>query len=69
MAMAALVIASQHMPSDDRNTEMTGRRIAEAEDVGRLRAAPVEPEAEHRQLQVWYEDSNLLLYRSAWRRR
>ena len=67
--MAALVIAWQHIPSDARNTETTGGRISEAEEVGRLRAAPVEPEAEHRQLQVWHEDSNLLLYRSPWRPR
>jgi len=64
MAMAALVIAWQHIPSDARNTETTGGRISEAEEVARLRAALVEPEAEHRQLQVWHEDSNLLLYRS-----
>ena len=69
MAMAALVIAWQHIPSDARNTETTGGRISEAEEVARLRAAPVEPEAEHRQLQVWHEDSNLLLYRSPWRPR
>ena len=69
MAMAALVIAWQLIPSDARNTETTGGRISEAEEVARLRAAPVEPEAEHRQLQVWHEDSNLLLYRSPWRPR
>jgi hypothetical protein len=69
MAMAALVIAWQHLPSDARNTETTGGRISEAEEVARLQAALVEPEAEHRQLQVWHEDSNLLLYRSPWRPR
>ena len=67
MAMAALVITWQHIASDARNTETTGGRISEAEEVARLRAALVEPEAEHRQLQVWHEDSNLLLYRSPWR--
>jgi len=66
MAMAALMIAWQHIPSDDRNTETTGGRISEAEEVARLRAALVQPEAEHRQLQVWHEDSNLLHYRSPW---
>ena len=64
--MAALMIAWQHIPSDDRNTETTGGRISEAEEVARLRAALVQPEAEHRQLQVWHEDSNLLHYRSPW---
>jgi hypothetical protein len=69
-ALAALVIAWQHIPSDAWNTETTGRRmISEAEDVARLRAALVESEAEHRQLQLWHEDSNLLLYRSPWRPR
>jgi hypothetical protein len=66
MAMAALVIAWQLIPSDARNTETTGARISKAEEVARLRATPVEPEAEHRQLQVWHEDGNLLLYRSPW---
>ena len=69
MAMAALVIAWQHIPSDARNTETTNGRISEAEEVARLRATLVDPEAEHRQLQVWHEDSNLLLYRSPWRPR
>jgi hypothetical protein len=69
MAMTALVIAWQHMPSDARNTETTNERISEAEEVARLRATLVDPEAEHRQLQVWHEDSNLLLYRSPWRPR
>ena len=69
MAMAALVIAWQHIPSDARNTETTGGRISEAEEVARLRATLVDPEAEHRQLQAWHEDSNLLLYRSPWRPR
>jgi hypothetical protein len=69
MAMAALVTAWQHMPSDARNTETTGWSISEAEEVAGLRPALVEPEAEHRQLQVWHEDSNLLLYRSPWRPR
>ena len=68
MAMAALVIACQHRPSDAWNTETTGRRISEAEELSRLRAV-VEAEAEHRQLQVWHEDSHLLLYRSPWRPR
>ena len=67
--MAAIVIAWQHIPSDARNTETTGGRISEAEEVARLPAALVEPEAEHRQLQVWHGDSNLLLYRSPWRPR
>lgn len=67
--MATLVIAWQHIPSDARNTETTGGRISEAEEVARLPVALVEPEAEHRQLQVWHEDSNLLLYRSPWRPR
>jgi len=67
--MAALVIAWQHIPSDARNTETTNGRISEAEEVARLRATLVDPEAEHRQLQVWHEDSNLLLYRSPWRPR
>ena len=69
MAMAALVIAWQHIPSDARNTETTGGWISEAEEVARRRAALVEPEAEHRQLQVWHDDSNLLFYRSPWRPR
>src|SRR5688572_5733616 len=54
MAMAALMIAWQHTPSDARNTEATGgRMISEAEEVTRPRAALVEPEAEQEQLQVW----------------
>lgn len=69
MAMAAFVIVWQHIPSDARNTETTGERIAEAEEVAQLRAALVEPAADHRQLEVWHEDSNLLLYRSPWRPR
>jgi hypothetical protein len=69
MAMAALAIVWQHIPSDARNTETIGGRISEAEEIARLRAALVEPEAEYRQLQVWHEDSNLLFYRSPWRLR
>jgi hypothetical protein len=69
MAMAAIVIVWQHIPSDTRNTEATGERISEAEEVARLRSALVESEAEHRRLEVWHEDSNLLLYRSPWRLR
>jgi hypothetical protein len=69
MAMATLVIAWQHIPSDARNTETTGARISKADEIARLRATLVEPEAEHRPLQVWHEDGNLLLYRSPWRPR
>ena len=69
-AMAVLVIAWQHTPSDARNTEATGgRMISEAKEVTRPRAALVEPEAKQEQLQVWHDDSNLLLYRSPWRPR
>ena len=60
--MATLVIAWHHIPSDARNTETTAGSISKEEDV----AALVEPEAEHRQLQIWHADSNLLLYRSPW---
>jgi hypothetical protein len=68
--MAALLIAWQHIPSDARSTETTGgRTISEAKEVARLSAAPAEPEVEHRQLRVWHEDGNLLLYRSPWRAR
>ncbi len=66
MVMAVLVIAWQQIPSDAPNTEMTGGRISEGEEVAQLRAAPAAAEAAHRQLQVWHEDSNLLLYRSPW---
>ena len=69
MAMAALAIVWPHIPSDARNTETTGERIAEAEEAADLRAARVEPVAENRQLELWHEDSNLLLYRSPWRPR
>jgi hypothetical protein len=69
-AMAVLVIAWQHTPSDARNTEATGgRMISEAKEVTRPRAALVEPEAKQEQLQVWHDDSNMLLYRSPWRPR
>jgi hypothetical protein len=66
MAMAALMIAWQHLPSDARYTKTTVETISEAKEVTRLRAL-VKPEAERRQLQVWYQDSNLLLYHSPWR--
>jgi hypothetical protein len=69
MEMAALVIAWLRIASDVRNTETTGGRISEAEEVARLRAALAESETKHRQLQVWHEDSNLLLYGSPWRPR
>ena len=65
--MGALLIAWQHIPSDAPNTETTGGRVSETEEAARLPAAPVVPE--HRQLQIWQEDSNLLLYRSPWRPR
>ena len=69
MAMAAIVIAWQHIPSDARNTETTGGRTSEAEEAARPRAMHVEPETEHKQLQVWHQNGNLLLYRSPWRPR
>ena len=70
MAMAVLVIAWQHTPSDARNTGATGgRMISEAEEVARLPATLMEPEAEHRPLQVWHQNTNLLRYRSPWRPR
>lgn len=62
--MAAVVIAWQHIPNDVRNTETNGGSISEADEVAGPRAALVEPEAEHSHLQVWHEDSDLLLYRS-----
>ena len=83
MAVAALVIAWQHVPSDARQIETVGAGTSEAEEVFQLRAALVESEEkqrslrtelslarkelrslEHRHLQGWPEDTNLLLYRS-----
>lgn len=66
MAMAALMIAWQHIPTDGRSTDTTGRRITEANDIARPAATVVEPEAE---LQVWHEDGNMLNYRAPLRPR
>jgi uncharacterized membrane protein YccC len=52
MAVAALVIAWQHMPSDARQIETIGARTSEAEEVAHLRAALVESEAEQRSLRT-----------------
>jgi hypothetical protein len=67
LTMAAVVIAWQHIPSDAPNTETTGGTISQADEVAGPLAALVAPEAENSQLQVWHEDSDLLLYRSPWR--
>jgi len=52
MAMAALVIAWQHIPSDARQIETIGAGSSEAEEVARLRAALVESEAGQRSLRT-----------------
>ena len=52
MAVAALVIAWQHIPSDARQIEATGAGTSEAEEVARLRAALVESEAVQRSLRT-----------------
>ena len=52
MAVAALVIAWQYIPSDARQIETTGAGPPEAEEVARLRAALVESEVVQRSLRT-----------------
>jgi hypothetical protein len=52
MAVAALVIAWQHIPSDARQIETTGAGTSEAEEVARLRAALLESEEVQRSLRT-----------------
>ena len=52
MAMAGLVIAWQHMPSDARQIETIGAGTSELEEAVLLRAALVESEAVQRSLQT-----------------
>ena len=52
MAVAALVIAWQHIPSDARQIETIGAGTSEAEEVAQLRATLVESEEEQRNLRT-----------------
>jgi hypothetical protein len=52
MAVAALVIAWQHIPSDARQIETIGAGTSEAQEVAQLRAALVESEDEQRSLRT-----------------
>ena len=52
MAVAALVIAWQHVPSDARQLETIGARASEAQEVAQLRSALAESEDEQRSLRT-----------------